>query len=251
VQRLMQEPLTGIDGIIGGLSAAGLNAKGASFCTDFRAVVNKYPFAAAAGAQASVDEVMAAFQPGASMLSAFYEGTLAEVLEQRGRQFGARVGADPQPSAQFVAFFNRATAVSNGLFEAGAAEPRVTFLFRPQATAEVPEITVSMDGRAVTFSRTEAGHQSFTWDATRARGIRITGRIDGVETALLEGQGVWGIFQIFQQAAWSGGEGGRQTVQWRVPMLQQPLTAEITFASRIPIFNPAVLRVGCVAQVAR
>jgi type VI secretion system protein ImpL len=251
VQRLMLVPVTGIDGIAQQLPAGQLNAAGASFCSTFRPVVAKYPFTASAGAQASLDEVMGAFQPGASSLWSFYSDALQEVLDRRGRLFGARVGATPQPTAAFVNFFNRATTVSRGMFDETGAGPEITFLFRPQTTAEIPEITVTMDGRSVTYTRTEAGFQPFTWDGARARGFRISGRINGVETPLLEGQGLWGVFQVFGQAAWSASAGDRQTVQWRVQSLQQPLVAEVSFARGVPIFNPALLSVGCISTVAQ
>jgi type VI protein secretion system component VasK len=251
VQRLMQAPLTGLGGVIGALPAGEMNAQGTNFCTEFRPVVNKYPFTASAGTQATLDDVMGAFKPGASLLWAFYSGALSEVLEPRGRFFGQRIGADPQPSAAFLAFFNRAVTVSRGMFEENGDGPTVVFQFRPQATDEVPEITVAMDGRVVSFTRTEAASQSFTWDAATARGFRISATINGIGVPLLEGQGTWGIFRVFQQATWSGGEGGRHTVQWRLPEMQQPLVAEINFQRGIAIFNPANLNVGCIAQIAR
>lgn len=251
VQRLLESPIAGIDVLIESTPGAALNAQGASFCGQLNAVLAKYPFNPRSGAQASMDEVLGAFQPGASLVSEFYQATLSQVLFRSGTGYSARIGAEPQPSAAFVAFFNRAAAVQRGMFDAQGNGPEVVFTLRPQATAEIPEITVSMDGQVRTFTRTEAASQPFTWSGAHARGIRITGRIDGVETPLLEEQGTWGVFQLFQRAAWSGSEGSRHTVQWRLPGQQQTLTAEVQFPAGVAIFNPANLSIRCVSQIAR
>jgi type VI secretion system protein ImpL len=251
VQRLLQQPLSGIDGVIGALPAGEMNAKGAAFCQQLNPVLAKYPFRPTAGAQATVDDVLGAFQPGASLISTFYQDALGELLDRRGRQYGARIGADPPPSPAFVAFFNRAAAVSYAMFDDQGNGPQVAFSFRPHTTAEMPEITVSMDGQVRTFTRTEAAAQTFTWSAAHARGLRITARIGGVETPLLEGQGIWGVFQVFQQASWASAEGSRHTIQWRLPGQQQTLSADISFARGVPIFNPATLSFACVPRIAR
>jgi type VI secretion system protein ImpL len=250
VVRLLDTPVAGLDALIQRTPGDALNAQGASFCSRFAPVLAKYPFSPRAGTQATVDDVMAAFQPGSSLLWAFYQDALGEMIFRSGTRYAARIGASPQPSAAFLAFFNQAAAVSRAMFDDAGNGPEVAFTLRPQTTAEIPEITVSIDGQVRTFTRTEAASQTFSWSAAHARGIRITGRVNGVETPLLEGQGTWGLFQVFQQASWSGGDGFRQTVQWRLPGLQQTLTAEVGFPRGVAIFNPATLGMRCVSQIA-
>jgi type VI secretion system protein ImpL len=255
VQQLMRAPLSGLEvGIttaVTGEGAAMLNEKGESFCGQLRPVLGKYPFNPAASAQATIDDVMGAFQPGSSTLWAFHDDALTELLVRRGLGYGPRVGATPQPTAAFLEFFNRASGVSRAMFDESGAGPEVVFSLRPQTSDEIPEITVSLDGQSKTYTRTDAAFQTFVWDAARARGMRITGRINGVETLLVESPGMWGVFRVFQQAQWSQPDGNRYTVQWSLPGQQQLLTAEITFVRGVPIFHPQQVAVRCVTQLAR
>lgn len=252
VQRLLLAPITGAEGVITNLPAAEVNAKGASFCQAFTPITRKYPFNPRSLDDATVDELNAAFQPGGSALWAFYDDALQNLLVRQGSRYAARVGAAPQPSTAFLAFFNQAAEISRMLYDESGGGPHLTFFLRPHASSEIPEITVIIDAQRQTFSRTMAAGQTFDWVGESAREARIIGRVNNVDVTLLEARGTWAVFRLFQQAEWQDAGGGRYALRWRFPDRNLTLTAELSLEERVPIFRQEYLgRLSCVSRIAR
>jgi type VI secretion system protein ImpL len=249
VQRLMMMPLPSIEAMIGRLPTAGANEKGAELCRPFHQVANRYPFTPGAAAQASVDDLSQLFQPGSGALAG-YENALADLIVRQGPRYAARVGATPQPTAEFLAFLNRAAAISRTLFDESGAGPRMTFYLRPQLTDEIPQVTISMDEQTHRVERTQVRTLPLRWSGAGARGMRIAARIGGADVALIEETGPWAVFRVFQQAEWQQTAGG-YTVQWRIPN-RPPLTATVSFdGAAQPLLRPGAMRLDCVSRIAR
>jgi type VI protein secretion system component VasK len=68
VQRLMEAPVTRIEGMVGRLPSTAINSRGAAFCAPFRQLTSKYPFNPTTAAEASYDELSAMFQPNTGAL---------------------------------------------------------------------------------------------------------------------------------------------------------------------------------------
>ena len=252
VQRLLLAPITSAEGVITNLPAAEVNAKGASFCQAFTPITRKYPFNPRSLDDVTIDELNAAFQPGGSALWAFHDDALQNLLVRQGNRYVARVGAAPQPSSAFLAFFNQAAEISRMLYDESGSGPRLTFFLRPHASSEIPEITVVIDGQRQTFSRTMAAGQTFDWVGESAREARIIGRVNNVDVTLLEARGTWAVFRLFQQAEWQDAGGGRYALRWRFPDRNLTLTAELSLEERVPIFRQDYLgRLSCVSRIAR
>jgi type VI secretion system protein ImpL len=253
VQSLLQAPLLGMDTMLGGLPAGEINQLGASFCAPFRAVTAKYPFTPRATTEASIDELAALFQPGSSALWTFYEDALQDVLVRQGPRFAPRVGATPQPTPQFVTFFNRAAELSQALYGGSGSSPEVSFLLRAQTTDDLPEITINIDGVPQTFTRTFAAARTFTWVGAQARQARLSAQIGGVETTLLETRGPWAVFHLLQAADWEPQGTGRYTLRWRIPGREQIVTAELNMPPGTPpIFSRDYMsQLTCVPQIVR
>jgi type VI secretion system protein ImpL len=249
VRRLLQAPVNGVAGLSQGLPAADLNGKGEAFCRQVGRVLAKYPFSGR-GADASVDEVTQLFSPTGNAFSTFFEGALQEVMVRQGPRYAAKVGATPQPSAAFVAFFNRAADISRSLFDEDGSGPQVLFVLRPQTSADVTEVTVSIDGQVQTTTRTVAAARTFQWDAARAHDARITAKLKGTDVTVQAPPGTWALFRLLQQADWQSLGGGRYTLRWRVP--QGELAADISFAKGAPVFmRDYISGFRCVSEVAR
>ncbi|HET8654029.1 MAG TPA: ImcF-related family protein [Longimicrobiaceae bacterium] len=253
VVRLLQAPLGGLDAVLGGVPAAGVNQKGQSFCAAFRPLTSKYPFNPDASAAATVDDVSAALMPGSSVLWSFYQDALGDILTKQGTRYAVKPGATVQPTAAFVDFFNRAARAASALYDSDGSGPEVVFSMRAQTSDEVPEVTVSIDGQTKTFTRTDAASKTFDWNAARPAPARISARLNGVDVTLVDAPaGAWSVFHLFQNAQWQSMGGGRYTVRWRAPGLGQPLTAEISFAKGEPVFMRDYLaHLGCVSKIAR
>jgi type VI secretion system protein ImpL len=249
VQRLLEMPLPRIEAMIRDLPVAGVNEKGAELCRPFRQVANRYPFQPNATVLASVDDLVQLLQPGNSAL-AEYENALGELIVRQGPRYAGRVGAPQQPTPEFLAFLNRAAAVSRTLFDDGGAGPRLNFSLRPQLTDEIPQVTVTLDNQVHRVERTQIRTLPLGWNGTTARGMRISARIGGADVTLLEETGPWAVFQLFRQAEWRQ-EGNRYLVQWRFPN-RPPLSAEVSFEPTAqPLLRPGAMRLDCVARVVR
>ncbi len=243
VERLLDEPLSLTARLLSGYeqaqAAQGINAQGADFCSRFDEVVRLYPFETASGAEADVDDVKALFQPGASRLSSFHDEVMDDLVARQGGRYETRSGASPAPSAAFLNFYNQAHRIAEGLFDEQGEGPRVRFFLRVEASERVPEIEVQVDGQSQVYTRTAAPTRDFVWDGEQARSVRIVGVVDGERRTLVEGEGPWGVFRLFQAASrWQSLGGGIHEVAWSVPGLGVELTAEVSFTGAgHPVFR--------------
>jgi type VI secretion system protein ImpL len=253
VQRIMEAPITLSEALITRLPAAAVNAQGQAFCAAFNPVLAKYPFASGAGAESTMDELQQLFQPGSSALWSFYDEVGRSLLAPQGPRYVAAPGASPQPSADFVRFFNRAADVSRALFDDQGRGPEVVFALRPETSEALPEVGVTIDGQAHRFTRTMAAAHTFIWDGNRARDIRITGQVGGQEATLLESSGSpWSLFRLFRQAQWEQLAEGRYRLTWQVPGRQLNLSAELSLARGIPVFRGDFMGgLSCVSRIAQ
>ncbi|MQA89713.1 MAG: type VI secretion system membrane subunit TssM [Gemmatimonas sp.] len=252
VQRLLEAPISGAQGLVTRLPAADVNATGASFCRPIQELAALYPFASEASREASIDDVYAMLGAGESALWAFYEESLSGLLSRQGNRFAARVGADPSPNPAFVSSFSRAAGISAALFPREGAGPRVGFALRPQLTDQIPEVRVDVDGQTQNFTRTRPAGVPFTWDGQTAGSARISALVNGEQIVLVQGSdGPWALFRLMQQAEWVGGDAGRYLLRWQIPTEPGVLIAEITFANGVPVFMPDYLRLECVSRIVR
>lgn len=252
VERLLAAPIASARGLVRGLPTAEVNAAGASFCTPFRALDSRYPFNDGATQQVSIEELGAALQKGSSQLWTFYDEQLQALLVPQGSRYAARVGADPAPNPAFVAFFNRAAAISDGFFPEGAESPIVRFALNVATSAQLPEVRVTIDGQTQTYTPTNTGLRTFTWDGARARTFRVTRVVDGVEETLLEGdEGPWTLVRMLRLAQWEQTGPSQYRLRWQIAGDPGELVAALTFAARTPVFAPGALRLDCVSQIVR
>ncbi len=253
VQNLLQAPVAGTESLLGALPSAEINGGGAAFCQPFRQLTSRYPFNPQATTNASIDDVNALFQRGASALWAFYDDVLQGLIARQGTRYAARVGATPQPSAQFVEFFNRAAEFSEAIYDERGVGPAISFLLRAQTSDELPEVTINIDGQAQTFTRTFSAARPFTWQGERAQLIRVSANVNGRDVTLLEGAGPWGIFRLFQTADWESLGGDRYMLRWQLTGTPSTVAAELTMnPGSPPIFRRDYFnQLTCVAQIVR
>lgn len=262
VQRALLSPVGIMKPVLAGVAAeavpgeespaAALNKQGAPFCRAVGQLAGSYPFNPRGTTEATIDDVAAVLEPGSSVVWEFYDGSLQDVLVRQGARYSPKIGGAVQPTSQFVAFFNRAAEISGAMFDESGAGPRVDFVLRPQTSAAVPEVTVSVDGKSRTFTRTVASSETFSWDGARAREARVTAKIGGADVTVAEGRGTWGLFRAMQKAEWQQSDRGRYLLTWRVPGQDAAVTAELLLAGGVPVLNPAFLDgLNCAPRIAR
>lgn len=229
-------------------AAAGPAAGARQFCSAFSPLLARFPFRRG-GRDATVDDLSAALQPGASALAELHEA-VQPLVSRQGARYVARGGATPRPGPGFLASLSRASELSRALYGDDGERPRVTFNLRPNTTAEVPEVTVTVDGHTKRFTRNLARSESFTWLAADGGDARLTARVGGAEVVVAEARGPWAAFRMFAGASWQALGDGRYTVRWAVPGAP-PLTAEARFTD-VPVFSPDYLgRFTCATTVTR
>ena len=105
----------------------------------------------------------------------------------------------------------------------------------------------------VTYTRTSAAMQPFTWNAAEARDARVTATVGGVE-ASLSFSGTWAVFRLFQAADNWAVEGFTQRGQWTLQGGGQQirLPFELNLGGAPPIFQRGYFSgASCAGDIAR
>ena len=249
IQRLMVQPLNAAEAVIGALPRADVNGRGADFCRVLGPVLRKYPFSAGAQAEATVDDIAGALKPGQSALSELTTG-VQELLSQQGDRYVAAAGADPRPRDAFLNALNDIVAASRAFYQAGQDGPEFQFLLRPQATPDVPRISIAVDDRTGYSTPNEARTIGLSWVGQRANTARITATVGGNEVTVAAAPGRWAVFRVLQQAQWQR-QGSGWVLTWRVPGQPSTVSAQLTLPTGMaPILEPGWLgRLQCVGQI--
>ena len=250
VQRLMETPVSRIEGMVGRLPSTAINSRGASFCALFHPLVAKYPFNPATTTEAAYDEVAAMFQPTTGALWGFYNDYLQGSLALQGTRYAPRVGGPVPVSSDFVQFFNRAAGISRALWAAGDTA-RVDFVFKPQLSDAVPTVSLSVDGYTGRWTRTATAQRPFSWVGPRASDVQLTAQVRGREVRLAH-RGTWALFRLFQQGEWRSG-GAASVVRWQLDAQGEAvaLEADVVLAGAQVFERGFFAGLGCVGRIAR
>jgi len=253
VLRLMLDPLTGVERLLGNFGAAGLNKSGRDFCKPLERMMTASPFRTGTTAAASLADVTSQFQRSTGAIWSFYNEVLQKYLVQQGNRYAARPGSDIPLNSNFVDFFNRAAAFSDALYPQNQPGPRLPFTFKPLLSDLVTSVTLVVDGRTATFTRTSAAAQPFLWVGGEAREARLTAQVGGNEFSL-SSKGTWAVFQLFQGAEGWRTEGIVQKAQWTTKHQGQTVMIpfELNLAGAPAIFDRGYFgSVSCSGQIAR
>lgn len=266
VQKLMEDPITYVEALLGRLGPAQINVEARRFCVDFQGMVNKYPFNTASQNDASLEEINAVFKPGSGSLWMFYEQTLKNHLVRQGSQFVSG-GNDSsiRMTPQFLRFFNRAVAFSDALYRSGGSQdPQLSYTLKALPAEGIQGLTLTLDGQ--TLKSTGAGGQqaSFQWPALRTREARLAGSLGGTDLGFLSYNGLWAVFRFFGDADRWQASGSGYNFEWvpRQGQSGQPMTLStgkpltvryfLDMGTTAPIFQKNYLSgFQCVSQAAQ
>jgi type VI secretion system protein ImpL len=235
VQRLLQQPVGGIEVALRGVPAEEANKAGESFCAPFRSVAARFPFRSG-GPDADLDQVIGLFQPDVGALWQI-ESTLPSFVVRQGTTgFARHPSAAASPSAAFIGFLNAGARVSRGLFAAGG-DPRMNFYLRLEPPTGASAVTITIDGTSRTFTPTRQSSAPFTWDGRSAQQLRVT--VEGADIPPIERTGTWAVFRFFRDArGWQAQPDGGYRLEWTMPGAAEPLRGDVRFDPGAP----AVLR---------
>jgi type VI secretion system protein ImpL len=262
VQKLMEDPITYVEALLRTLGPAELNGKGKTLCSIYRPVLNKFPFNPAATPQATVDDVNALFKKPDGALWKFYDENLQKLLPKQGSQYVAATVGNVTLTPQFVAFFNQAAAFAEALYAGGTPDPHFTYTLKPVPSDGIEAMGLHLDGQDFTYSGGDATAKQFVWQGTGAHGAKATIKFGSTDLAWASYDGLWAVFQFFNQADTWHPAGNGNILEWIVragknPMLLpsgKPLTVrfELDMGAFPPVFQKGYFaRMACVADVAK
>jgi type VI secretion system protein ImpL len=162
----------------------------------------------------------------------------------------------------FVAFLNRAAAVSDAFYAGGAQDPHLTYTLKPVPSEGIESLTLQLDGQTMTTSAANAAAKQFVWPGTGAREAKASVKFGGTNLGWSSNEGLWAVFQFFEEAERWTPAGGAWDLEWVVRAGKnamtlpsgKPLTVrfELNMGSAPPVFQKGYLsHLGCVADIAR
>jgi type VI secretion system protein ImpL len=257
-QKLLEDPITYVEGLLRTLGPAELNGKGKGLCTQMRPVLSKYPFTPGATQQATLAEVNSILRRPDGALWAFYEASLQKLLQKQGAQYVAAPGASVTLNPQFVGFFNRAAALSEAFYRGGSDVPHLNYTLKPVPSEGIQDVTLRIDGQALSGG----APKQFTWPGAAVREAKASVKFGGTDLGFSENTGLWAVYQFFEEAERWVPAGDAYQLEWIVRAGKKPMTLpsgrpltvrfELNMNGAPPVFEKGYLsRMGCVADVAK
>jgi type VI secretion system protein ImpL len=206
----------------------------ASFCA--KAIAGKYPFAKIErGGEVLLDDFNKVFAPG-GQLDAFFVGKLAQFIDTpTGREWRARPGMEASaPSAPTIRQYQRAAAIRDSFFKAGAPQAQVTVDVRLVSVSGASEVIFEHDGKATKML--PGNVVRLQWPAaTPGAGTKIS--VPGAPA--IASDGPWALFRVFDKGTpQSGAQPGLVRLAFapdasrRVTLELQPTSVNHPFQGR-------------------
>lgn len=263
-QKLMEDPITYAQGVVGVIDISRLNGGGAALCKEFFNLESKYPFETDADQEASLGDVNAVFRPGDGRLWSFYEGYLRNYVNEVGGRYSAKSGGDVTIRSQFLEFFNRAAAFSRALYPNEATQPRLSYFMQSLPADGVESLTLTLDGQTLEAGPRGGGPKEFIFPGTGVHGARMAGSLGGPQLGFMQFPGLWAAFRLFGASdRFEVMSDGKYRLDWvpRQGNPPQPITVNgraltlpfiLDMKGAPPIFRPGYLSgFGCVSRVAQ
>jgi len=256
VRQLLEAPITAVEPLLRSMGPAELNAKGKGLCSQFRAVMAKYPFNPNATIQATLAEVNGLLKPHEGALWAFYDSSLQKLLQKQGNQYVPVPSGSMTITPAFTSFFNRAAAFSDGIYAGNSADPHLNYTLKPLPSEGIKNLNLALriDGQTLAYSGGVALAKQFVWPGAAHEAV-ATVKLGGQDVTWSNNAGVWALFEFFGKAERQEGN----VLEWvarlgRDPMLVggKPLTVRVEVGMTPPLYQRGYFSsLACVAEVAR
>jgi type VI secretion system protein ImpL len=257
VQKLLEDPITYVQGLLRGLGPAELNGKGKSLCAQLSPVLAQFPFNSASKTEATPADVNAAFKPKEGALWAFFDQNLAKYLIPQGPRYVPDPSSPVPINPGFVNFLDHAKAFSDMAYPAGSADAHFAYTLKPILTDDINSLKITIDGQAAEFSA-DTPAKSFTWQPSGAHGVQVTAKFkNGDSVPFPSYTGLWAVFQWVDDADAQSGD----TLEWRLkggkgdrpiisPVTNQPVKVRFTIIN--PVFQKGYFSgLRCVSAIAK
>jgi len=259
VQKLLEDPIVYVEGLLRALGPAELNGKGKSLCGQFHAVLSKYPFNANATVEATVADVNGLLRKPDGALWSFYDQNLQKLLVKQGSQFA--IGPSGGVNPAFLNFFNAATAFSDAIYAGGAQDPHFTYTLKPEPSKNIQTVNLLIDGQGLSYSGGAATPKQFTWQGGGSHGVKASVKLGGPDISFSDADGIWAVFRFFNRADHWTPAGAGYSLEWIIRAGKDPMKVngeplivhfELDMAGAPAVFQAGYFsRLACVSDVAR
>ncbi|HZF29689.1 MAG TPA: type VI secretion system membrane subunit TssM [Gammaproteobacteria bacterium] len=171
------------------------------FCK--RAIADHYPIKVDSDQDISPEEFGKFFGPS-GLMDAFFKNYLDNYVDKSRRPWQAKPAAADSVSisADALKQFERAAAIRDTFFMAGAQVPSVSFELRPMGMSEtITQFTLDLAGQTVTYSHGPVQPQSLQWPGPKPDGdVRMEMAPAAAGESLRRVSGPWAWFKILDKA---------------------------------------------------
>ena len=190
VLSLMQDPINSVDAMVRGRGAAAANAGAASFCSAYNQMASKYPFNSNATTEAGASDLSTLLQPGTGKLWQAYDTSIKQFVIQQGATYVAAPEAPAKVNPDYVRFFNRLAALSNGLY--GPGSQGLPFTVHIIHSTGIQSVSFQLDAQNLTGSDVS---KQFNWSPSTSQSAQITANY-GSGSLPLPANGPWAVFHL-------------------------------------------------------
>ncbi len=196
-RNLLEAPIKYVQALLAGVPKEEANGAARGFCSQFNTVMRKYPFSTFAIQNATLDEVRDIFKPNDGALWKLYQENLQKSLNLVGTTFSPKPGASPAPNPAFIAFLNRAAAISDAFYH-GGSQPQLAFSLRVTPSQDIQSATLTINGQTLNYSANNTGPQHFTWPSSGPEEAKLRVKFTGgSEFDYPAYSGTWAVFKFF------------------------------------------------------
>jgi len=187
VRRLLQEPIKAAEALLrrGPIDIA--NGSGKSYCSQFAAVMNKYPFDPNGAQDATAEQLYVLFGPTSDARKKLNDDVKAFVLKE-GSRFVANPSAAVKASPSFLSFLNRVEALSETLYPTGNLPAHFSYTLKSMhSNLEGVEVKIGSEKLAA-----DGVSKTFVWSGA-PEDIQVTTKNgDTLDSA----SGSWAVFKF-------------------------------------------------------
>jgi type VI secretion system protein ImpL len=226
-------------------AAAALNGPGGPGSLCHKAVDNRYPFFPGSSNDIPLEDFARLFAPG-GLLDAYFNTQLRPFVDTSGATWKAKAvqGVAPPVSAAALAQFQRAAAIRDSFFAAGATQPSVRFEITPVSLdAATRQVTLELGDRSVAYAHGPPRPTEITWPGPNgmntARLVFDPAPPDA--TGVVQASGPWAPFRLFD-AGHLTREGSADRYRLTFSAGGREAVFDIRAASVLTPLSPAMLR---------
>ena len=253
VEHLLEAPIQATQRLIptsvDNLATGKVNGQLHAVCERMRPTLRKYPFQPSE-ADASLDEVAAAFAPSVGAIWKFQAQYLGDWTVKEGNRWKEKDPAKkPQITPEMLNFLNRAQSLADIFYASGSTQPQLTYTLRPKLDPSFKDDLLELDVDGQQHIWTSSIQKQFTWPAppgAKEVGVKGIIRTGSISFPFTSRGGTWAIFRVMGDAEprasysriveWKHVRGGFGRMEEIQPA---PVRLEfVEFPGGVDLFNP-------------